>query len=44
MKCEFRSFDYRSNRDFGDKVCMMAKRNGARVRLLPPIMTITQHC
>merc|ERR1711879_1091195 len=28
--CEFKSFDYRSNRDFGDKVCSLARRQGAK--------------
>jgi hypothetical protein len=31
--CEFKSFDYRSNSDFGDKVCILARRNDAKVRL-----------
>ena len=36
--CEFKSFDYRSNRDFGDKVCSLARRQGAKVPL--PATTI----
>merc|ERR1711974_277484 len=28
--CEFKSFDYRSNRDFGEKVCSLARRQGAK--------------
>jgi hypothetical protein len=31
MKCEFKVFDYGSNREFGDKVCRLAERNNAKV-------------
>jgi hypothetical protein len=31
MKCEFKIFDYGSNREFGDKVCRLAERNNAKV-------------
>lgn len=30
MKCEFKIFDYGSNREFGDKVCRLAERNNAK--------------
>merc|ERR1711982_60166 len=30
MKCEFKVFDYGSNREFGDKVCRLAERNNAK--------------
>merc|ERR1712093_373835 len=30
VMCEFKTFDYGSNREFGDKVCRLAQRNNAK--------------